>query len=145
VRIQHVDTRARPVAAADGAHAAAAADDPDFAEKRVRLEPATDSTAEILARARELLAALPRKRALVKRVGLTLDGLAPAEGWQRHLAGDDEREARADRERRLDAALDRLRERHGFGRIVRGASLPLSATHPLEKDGFRLRTPSLNQ
>jgi hypothetical protein len=81
----------------------------------------------------------------VKRVGLTLDGLEAAHGWQRHLLEDDGREARADRERRLDAVLDALRARHGFGRIVRGASLPLAATHPLEKDGFRLRTPSLNQ
>lgn len=139
VRIQHVDTRGAP------AKARAADPEPSFAEKRERLEPATDSTAEILFRARELLERLPRKRALVKRVGLSLEGLEPAAGWQHHLAGDDGREARADRERRLDAALDALRARHGFGRILRGGSLPLGATHPLEADGFRLRTPSLNQ
>lgn len=139
VRIQHVDTRTA------AAIARAADPEPAFAEKRVKLDPPTDGTAELLARARELLAALPRRRALVKRVGLTLDGLEPASGWQRHLGDEDGREARADRERRLDAALDALRARHGFGRILRGASLPLAETHPLEEDGFRLRTPSLNQ
>jgi DNA polymerase-4 len=37
------------------------------------------------------------------------------------------------------------RARHGFGRILRGTSFPLSANHELLPDGYRLRTPSLNQ
>lgn len=139
VRVQHVDTRSA------AAIARAADPEPNFTEKRGRFEPATDGTAEILARAQALFCALPRRRALVKRVGITLEGLEAAQGFQRHLADEDGREARADRERRLDAALDALRARHGFGRILRGASLPLAETHPLEEDGFRLRTPSLNQ
>ncbi len=141
VRIQHVDTRTG--AARNAAHGTEGG--PAFAEKRARLDPPTEATGALLERARALFAELPRRRALVKRVGVTLDDLAPAAGWQRHLLEADGREARADRERRLDDALDRLRERHGFGRILRGASWPLAATHPLEKDGFRLRTPSLNQ
>jgi DNA polymerase-4 len=139
VRIQYVDTRTA------AAQARALDPEPAGAEKRAQFAPATDGTAEILTRAQALLAALPRKRALVKRVGLTLTGFEAAHGWQRHLADEDGREARTDREHRLDAALDQLRARHGFGRILRGASLPLAATHPLEEDGFRLRTPSLNQ
>lgn len=139
VRIEHVDTR-------DAATIARATDpEPRAAEKRAKLDPACDGTAEILARARELYDALPRRRALVKRVGISLEGLEPARAWQNHLADGDGREARADREHRLDAALDALRARHGFGRILRGASLPLADTHPLEADGFRMRTPSLNQ
>src|SRR5690606_31747128 len=118
VRIQHVDTRSA------AAIARAADPEPNCAEKRAKFEPATDSMAEILARAQALFGALPRRRALVKRVGIALEGLEPAQGFQRHLAEDDGREARADRERRLDAALDQLRARHGFGRILRGASLP---------------------
>jgi DNA polymerase-4 len=141
VRIQHVDTRPDPRRAREQGDE----DGPASAEKRAKLDPPCDATAELIARAAELFAALPRRRALVKRVGITLDGIEPAAGWQRHLLEEGGREARADRERRLDAALDRLRERHGFGRILRGTSLPLGATHPLEKDGFRLRTPSLNQ
>ena len=55
------------------------------------------------------------------------------------------RGTRADRQRRLDGALDRLRGKLGFGRILRGPSAPLAETHPLRADGYRLRTPSLNQ
>jgi hypothetical protein len=53
--------------------------------------------------------------------------------------------SRADRQRTLDRALDALRAKHGFGRLLRGTSLPLAKTHALGPDGFRLRTPSLNQ
>lgn len=139
VRIQYVDTRTA------AAQARALDPEPRSAEKRAKFEPSTDGTVAILTRAQELFAALPRRRALVKRVGLSLEGLEPAQGWQHHLTDDPDREARDDREHRLDIALDALRARHGFGRILRGSSLPLAATHPLEEDGFRLRTPSLNQ
>ena len=44
-----------------------------------------------------------------------------------------------------DRVLDELRARQGFGRVLRGTQLPLRETHPLSRDGFRLRTPSLNQ
>ena len=40
---------------------------------------------------------------------------------------------------------DDLRARHGFGRVLRGASLPLSEGFELGDDGYVLRTPSLNQ
>ena len=174
VRQIHVETRAR--AHGDGAGAAV--------ERRLRLEPATDATDVLWERARGLLRSFPRRRALVKRVGLSLEDLAPRAGWQRHLfderADDEEpdatsdagtlaregrapepregrtlepresrtlepRESRIDRLRRLDDVLDRLRERHGFGRVLRGTSFALAPTHELGPDGFRLRTPSLNQ
>lgn len=122
-----------------------------FAQRRT-LAAATDSTDALWQAARELHRALPRRRALVKRVGLTLDGIAPRCGWQRQLFGeptesgrDLHRTSRGDRQRALDGALDRLRARHGFGRILRGASAPLLETNELGADGFRLRTPSLNQ
>jgi len=116
---------------------------------------ATDSTDELLRFARELWRTLPRRRALVKRVGITLASLVRTRGWQGRLFddGDAPRDAaphppgqsHADRQRALDRALDALRQKHGFGKLVRGASLPLVETFPLEPDGFRLRTPSLNQ
>ena len=84
----------------------------------------------------------------MKTVGITLVDLAPRAGWQNHLFGepaDDATSSREDRHRRLDLALDRLRDKHGFGRVLRGASFPLARTHPLGPDGFQLRTPSLNQ
>ena len=123
------------------------------AEKRERLDPPSDSTDAIWKRARALLRELPRRRALVKTVGVALVDLAPRAGWQNHLYGEPGSEgesgrvpaSREDRHRRLDSAVDLLRAKHGFGRVLRGASFPLAATHPLGPDGFRLRTPSLNQ
>ena len=123
--------------------------------RRRALAAPSDSTDELTRHALALLRSLPRRRALVKRVGVTLVDLVPSPGWQRRLFSDPpaEREgalerhlaSRADRQRRLDSALDRLRARHGFGLCLRGATLPLCATSELTRDGFRLRTPSLNQ
>jgi DNA polymerase-4 len=171
VRVQYVDTRSRP-----GDHPAAKPREaPSSFEKRAKLVPPTDSTDVLLQRTLAIWRALPRRRALVKRVGITLVDLARGGGWQRTLFDDersggerqeveraeverreagsqgssegahDARESRADRQRRIDIALDTLRARHGFGRILRGTSFPLSANHELLPDGYRLRTPSLNQ
>src|SRR5207247_468212 len=148
VRVLYVDTR--PDARADareGAPASRGEEGPAAAERRAKLCPPSDSTDAILQHVLALWRALPRRRALVKRVGLTLVDLAPAGGWQRHLfsegpgdeaavevsdatAGDaTARESREDRQRRLDRALDLVRERHGFGRILRGKRFALKATH----------------
>jgi DNA polymerase-4 len=161
VRVQYVDTRSRP-----GDHPAAKPRaDPSSFEKRAKLSPPTDSTDALLQQTLAIWRGLPRRRALVKRVGITLVDLARGGGWQRTLfdgeradaerdetssegssdADRDTRESRTDRQRRLDIALDALRARHGFGRILRGTSFPLSANHELLPDGYRLRTPSLNQ
>ena len=146
------------------------------AERTRRMEAPTDSTDVLWRTARELLLEFPRRRALVKRIGLSLTNLRSSSGWQRQLfdtlpgqscsargidngEGPAERRAtsphsdqqtpsrssRSDRQRELDTTIDHLREKLGFGRILRGSSLPLRETHPLGPDGFRLRTPSLNQ
>ena len=142
VRLRYVDTRARVEVAADAALGSS------FSKRRSFPSP-SDATDEIWRTALELFGTLPRRRALVKRVGLTLHGLATAGGWQGRLFDEGEagngRGTRLDRQRRLDDAIDRLRARLGFGRVLRGPSLPLAATHPLRPDGYRLRTPSLNQ
>jgi len=134
VRIVYVETRARLEGFEDGAPEGSS-----FGKRRAFPRP-TDSTDEVWRAARELLDELPRRRALVKRLGVVLHELTPASGWQGRLFDE-----RADRQRRLDTALDGLRERLGFGRVLRGTSAPLAATHPLRPDGYRLRTPSLNQ
>ncbi len=140
VRVRWVDTHPRGEGP-DGSSAA----------RRLALPRApSDSTDELWQHARGLYRALPRRRALVKRLGIALFNLRPSSGWQGRLFDDggaplDHRPSRADRQRRLDRALDELRGRLGFGRILRGSSLPLQATHTLQADGFRLRTPSLNQ
>jgi DNA polymerase-4 len=165
VRVQYVDTRPRIERAADP-------EGHGSAERRRALSAPTDATDRLWSHARALFAELPRRRALVKRVGITLCRLAPSAGWQGELysppldpgdhhgprgsplglagagagaARDEHATSRDDRHRRLDRALDRLRARHGFGGVLRGASFPLIATHPLSRDGFQLRTPSLNQ
>jgi DNA polymerase-4 len=155
VRVQYVDTRSRP-----GDHPAAKPkENPSSAEKRVKLTPPSDSTDELVRKVMAVWRGLPKRRALVKRVGITLVDLVRRGGWQRSLFDEESgegceerehddagpRESRADRQRRLDEALDKLRARHGFGRILRGTSAPLSTSHELLADGFRLRTPSLNQ
>ena len=152
VRIRYVDSRPHGDRRLEGEETGAGG---SFSRRRPFPAP-TDSTDEIWLTARRLLRALPRRRALVKRVGLTLVRIGRSSGWQGRLFDTDPggpagaaegaaRGSRSDRQRRLDAAVDRLRARLGFGRILRGASAPLAATHPLRADGYRLRTPSLNQ
>jgi DNA polymerase-4 len=147
VRVQYVDTRPKPV---DRPRE----ENPEL-EKRVKLAEPGAATDVILRRVIGAWRELPRRRALVKRVGITLVGLTRSTGVQ-HTLFDDRtldtvppdtkaRESRTDREQRLDEALDALRAKHGFGRILRGSSFPLKTNHELERDGFRLRTPSLNQ
>ncbi|MEX1023680.1 MAG: DNA polymerase IV [Planctomycetota bacterium] len=123
--------------------------------RRRTLDEPSDATLELFAVARVLLRELPRRRALVKHIGLVLRDLRSAVGWQGRLFGEPsgelsgelsaERTLDLDRHRKLDHALDDLRARLGFGRVLRGSSAPLAASHPLGPDGFRLRTPSLNQ
>ncbi len=150
VRLRYVDTRARIEPSRTEESGEARDGEEGLSATRRRAFAPTDSTDEIWHRSRALFRELPRRRALLKRIGLALHELTPSAGWQGRLYGDEtslhpSRTSRADRQRRLDRAIDRLRERLGFGRILRGSSAPLQATHPLRADGFRLRTPSLNQ
>lgn len=155
VRVRYVDTRPAPeripvrVRAADGEGGSAGG---SFG-RREALPAPSDSTDELARHARRIFRSLPRRRALVKRIGITLTGLTAQGGWQHRMFDaalepgheDEHTASRADRHRDLDRVLDELRARHGFGRVLRGASLPLKATTELGPDGFRLRTPSLNQ
>jgi len=127
------------------------------AQRKLRrtLEAPTDSTDRAWGVALEMLRSLPRRRALVKRVGVELSNFSSPAGWQTEFFSDPASDrlvddpgpsgSHADRQRRLDDAVDGLRHRFGFGRLLRGSSLPLSETHELGPEGFRLRTPSLNQ
>lgn len=145
VRLGHVDTRPP--------HLRRRNPDPGRWLSARRRPPVPSACTDALWRhARGLLRALPRRRALVKRVGVALLELRPAVGHQGALFSDPLRDhppgagdSGDDRQWRLDRALDDLRRRHGFGRVLRGASLPLVERFILGPDGFRLRTPSLNQ
>ncbi|MDP6538425.1 MAG: DNA polymerase IV [Planctomycetota bacterium] len=166
VSVTYVDTRPPAVrrrarAAGEGGHH----------RRRRAFEHPENATDALWSHARALLRSLPRRRALTRRIGLSLFGLSPGAGWQGSLfsaprsdlggdggggargsrrdrgvgGGGGARGSRRDRHRRLDRALDDLRGRLGFGRVLRGGSFPLTETCELEADGFRLRTPSLNQ
>jgi len=159
VRVAHVDTRPPSARRLDPPPESGGGRSAGSSARRRALAHPSDSTDVLWTHARELFRSLPRRRALVKRIGVTLCSLSPNAGWQGHLFsdppplepdrrgsdGDEHATSRADRLRRLDGVVDELRARLGFGGIVRGSSFPLGATHPLSRDGFRLRTPSLNQ
>ncbi len=145
VNLGYVDTRAPHLRRRDP--------DPNrwLSARRRPLYP-TDATAALWEHSRELLRGLPRRRALVKRVGVAFLDLRAAAGRQGQLFSDPHRDrplrtggSYADRAARLDHVLDELRTRHGFARVLRGASLPLVGNFTLASDGFVLRTPSLNQ
>src|SRR5262245_51821851 len=148
VRVRWVDTNPRPGSWSEEGLSA---------HRRRTLAAPSDATDELWRAALALYRTLPRKRALLKRIGIAFHGLTASPGWQGRLfsAADElaldpslppaHDSSRADRHRRLDHALDQLRAKLGFGRILRGPSTPLQQSHPLRADGFRLRTPSLNQ
>lgn len=142
VSLGHVDTRPPHLRRRDP-------DSNRWASVRRRPQAPTDVTDVLWEHARGLLRGLPRRRALVKRVGVALLDLRAAGGRQGWLFSDPSHDrpgsSRADRAARLDAVVDDLRARHGFGRVLRGASLPLSEGFELGDDGYVLRTPSLNQ
>lgn len=145
VRIVYVDTRPASARRNDTGPSRATS-------RRRKLDPTSDSTDELIDVALELLRSIPRRRALVKRVGLTLLRLRPAGGWQGRLFSEGDAEAEkssktshADRQRTLDGVLDKLRAKHGFGGVLRGDSALLKQDHRWTADGLKLRTPSLNQ
>jgi DNA polymerase-4 len=137
VRLSYVDTRPPHVRARSNQEGTACPS--PWLNKRKRLPQPGSGSDTLVQHALTLLAAIPRRRALVKRVGVTLLTLSPEREIQGELFGSSERD------NRLEDALDHLRARHGFGGILRGSSLLLSDTFPTGPDGLRLRTPSLNQ
>ena len=154
VHVRYVDTRPPSLRRTQRENRAEPSE-PATRKQRRSLDVPSDSTDRVWGEARRMFRSLPRRRALVKRIGIELSNFSTASGWQTTLfsdpTGDRPRSpksphgSRADRQRQLDDTLDGLRARFGFGRVLRGSSLPLSETHELGPDGYRLRTPSLNQ
>jgi len=108
------------------------------AERSRALPAATDRTDEFVAAAGGLLEHLLGRRVLVRLVGVTLASLV-APGPAQGRLFDDGDAAR----RRLFAAVDAVRARHGFGALVVGGAAGLLGKLPRGPHGFRLRTPSL--
>ncbi len=110
-------------------------------EERSRsLAAATERTDLLMAVVGELLDEMLVRRVLVRLVGVTLSSLAAVKAAQGQLF-DDGGAAR----RRLFAAVDAVRSRHGFGALVVGGAAGLLGQLPHGPNGFKLRTPSLTK
>ncbi len=109
-------------------------------EKARSLREATDRTDVCMALAGELLDELLARRVLVRLVGVTLRSLATVRAAQGLLFGGEEAARK-----KLFAAVDAVRARHGFGSVVVGAAAELLGKLPQGRHGFRLRTPSLTK
>lgn len=106
---------------------------------RTLAEP-TDRTDTCMVVVAALLDELSARRVLVRLVGVTLSSLSPPRPAQGALF-DDGGQAR----RRLFAAVDAVRARHGFGALVVGGAAGLLGQLPAGVHGFKLRTPSLTK
>lgn len=109
-------------------------------EKSRSLRTATERTDALMTVAGELLDELLARRVLVRLVGVTLTSLGAVRAVQGALFGDD-----GASRRRLFAAVDAVRKRHGFGALVVGAATGLLGRLPHGPHGFKLRTPSLTK
>jgi DNA polymerase-4 len=109
-------------------------------ERSRTLGEPTDRTDQCMATAAALLDELLLRRVLVRLVGVTLSSLSPPRALQGRLFGDDGQAAR-----RLFAAVDAVRARHGFGALVLGDAAGLLGQVPAGRHGFVLRTPSLTK
>ena len=108
-------------------------------EMRRRLVESSDRDEDVLRMVRILWPLCWQRRVRVRLVGVTLHGLEPKEAGQLDLL------ATLHTDTHLDAALDRIRDRHGFGAVVRGGAIDLLRTVPASHRGFRLRTPSCSR
>ncbi|MBL8727552.1 MAG: DNA polymerase IV [Planctomycetes bacterium] len=109
-------------------------------ERARSLPAATERTDALMVVASTLLDELLVRRVLVRLVGVTLTSLAAEQPAQGRLF-DDGGKAR----QRLFAAVDAVRQRHGFGAVVVGAAAGLLGQLPRGPHGFQLRTPSLTK
>jgi DNA polymerase IV len=114
--------------------------DGQLGERSRALGEPTDRTDVCMLVAGELLDELLQRRVLVRLVGVTLASLQPPRAQQGSLFGDD-----GAARRKLFAAVDAVRARHGFGALVVGEAAGLLGRLPAGKHGFRLRTPSLTK
>ena len=110
------------------------------AAMRRRLPETTDRDEDVLAVVRALWPLVWQRRVRLRLVGVTLHGLE-ARGTEEQL----DLLANLDVDRHLDQAVDRIRERHGFGALVRGRAIGLLQKVPSSARGFRLRTPSCSR
>ncbi len=115
----------------------------DFAgaHRSATLPGPSDDARAIWPVARGLFRAVRERRVMVRRVGASLLDLGPAGGRQAGLFTA----AAEAKGRRLLAAADAVRERHGFSALLAGPEIALLGRMELGEKGFVLRTPSLSR
>ncbi|MFW6161708.1 MAG: DNA polymerase Y family protein [Planctomycetota bacterium] len=101
----------------------------------------TDLDDQLFAPARDLLAALHRRRTSLHRVGVRLARFSMTSQHQRDLFAAADVEKRAS----LYACLDRLRDRFGHSAIVAGKYLGTLGSLRKDRHGYVLRTPCLTK
>jgi len=104
------------------------------------LSDPTDVDDVLRRKALEVLDRIDTRRVQVRLVGVALTGFSGAIERQRDLFAEAERRRRT----RLGEAVDRVRDRFGFGSVVAGPAIDLVGKLGNGRDGFRLRTRSLS-
>ena len=109
----------------------------------VRIQPPSQDAWTFYEAALPLLDRVLHERFLVYRLGVELANLVPLRQLRQHtlfdyIAGDP-----GLRRARLAKTLDLVRERYGFGAVIAGASTALIGRLAQNREGYRLRTPSL--
>ncbi len=110
------------------------------AARATQLPAGGDVTAALFEVARTLLRGLHTRRSGVRNLGIEISALQPHADAQLAIFAPV-----GGRERRLDAAVDRVREQFGFRALVSGPSLELLERLPSDAYGFVLRTPCLTR
>ena len=110
-------------------------------ERRQLLGAPTALDPVLLAAARALLGRATGRRIGLRRLGIELSGFVAGAGEQLTLLGPEDRE----RESRLAAGIDQVRDRFGHAALMGGRTYPLAATVARDRHGFVLRTPSLTK
>jgi DNA polymerase-4 len=115
-------------------------------EKRRRFPRPSSRDEDILQVVRALRPELWKRRVKIRLVGVTLHGLE-SEGLEEGGRGERQLDLfeRLDVDKHVDTAIDRIRERHGFGAVVRGRALGLLPSTPTSARGFRLHTPGCSR
>jgi DNA polymerase-4 len=112
-------------------------------EARRRLDAPSDRDRDVLEAVEAAWPARWDRRVRLRLVGVALVGLVPAGERQLDLFDDAPGAGGLPAgEKALDAALDRLRARHGFGAVVRGRAIEGLSLVDHDERGFRLRTPA---
>lgn len=132
LRFQNLATRGLTVSLRYGDH--------EGAEGRETFRQPINLDQELKEAARERLGLLYQRRLPLRMLGVTLTALT-APDQQPTLFPDKEEE----RDRRLSACKDAIRQRFGFTAVLSGSALLLAQQLDRDRQNFRLRTPCLTR